>query len=119
MTKYYILLFFTVLTNVIAQILIKKGALLINLSSKNLKLIILQLTRNYFIFSGLFTYIISFILMIIVLSKINLNRVYPINFGLGFMLIIIFSHIFIGEKLTYNIIMGGLFIFLGIYIIIK
>ena len=118
MTKYYILLFVSVFTNVIAQTLIKKGALILDLS-RNFKSIVSQLLKNYFIFSGLLTYIISFILMIIILTKIEIIRVYPINFALGFLLIIILSNIFIGEKITYNILLGGTFILLGIYFIVK
>jgi len=118
MFKYYIILIVAVCMNVIAQISLKKGALIVKGFPSIIDFFKLSIF-NIYIWTGLFFYGIGFGLSIIVLTEINVNKVVPINFGLAIVLVSIIAYLLYGEKLSLVNIFGLVLIFSGILLVTK
>lgn len=98
----YILLGIAIITAVISQLLFKRGMVAlggINFSLTNLLTLVINVIRNPFLLTGLFFYGISFLLWLIVISKVKLSIAYPLT-SLNFVLVILASYFFFGEKLS-------------------
>jgi multidrug transporter EmrE-like cation transporter len=116
MMQNYIILAIAVITAVISQLLFKKGITIfgeIGISTKNISDLIINIFRNPFILIGLISYGISFIVWLIVLSRMKLSVVYPIT-SMNFILVLLASHYFFGEKLSIIQIGGFLLIIIGV-----
>lgn len=116
---YYLLLLAAILTNVSAQLFLKRGALLLNELQSSVSDKILYALKSHYIWLGLSCYGVSFVIFIIVLTKINLTSVYPLNFGLGFTLIAVASHFLFYEFLSPINILGAVLIFCGLLLIVR
>ncbi len=118
----FLFLGISILAAAAAQLSIKKGVLLLGqleFSLPNLIDLIPRVLKNFYIISGLFLLGISFMLWIFIISKKQLNVVYPISSSLTIVLVAIFSWFLFQEKLfLYQILGIGLIIF-GIFLIIK
>lgn len=85
-----------------SQLLFKKGVSLLghlDFSLANVLWLIPRIFQNGYLLTGLFFYGISFILWLFVLSKLNISLVYPMT-SLNFVLILVFSWLFLGERIT-------------------
>ena len=105
-----------ILTTVVSQLLFKKGMLSladINFSLNNVFMLIKQVFLNPFLISGLLFYAISFLLWLFVLSKIKLSQAYPIT-SINFVLVLLASYYFFGEKLSLFQYFGILLIIIGV-----
>lgn len=89
-----------------------KGLSILNLSNT------IVLKKIFLYFLSLSFYMAGFILWAYILTKINLNKAYPIYIGLTIVLISVLSIFFLGESITYKVIIGYLIIFIGISILI-
>ncbi|MDN4620694.1 EamA family transporter [Paenibacillus sp. PsM32] len=112
----YILLFFTIISNVIAQITLKKGVSLIEFGNEGVKNIVGILLSPY-IWLGLILYGLSFLLYLGVLSKTELSKAAPITQSLTILLIVLFSVLFLGEPLSIGKVLGIILIFIGVFLI--
>lgn len=116
----FLFLGISILAAAAAQLLIKKGVLLLGqleFSLPNLIDLISRVLKNFYIIFGLFLLGISFMLWIFIVSKKQLNVVYPISSSLTIILVAIFSWFFFQEKLfLYQILGIGLIIF-GIFLL--
>jgi len=98
----YIILGIAILTTVLSQLLFKQGMIMlgsINFSLANIVSLIVDIIKNSYLLTGLFFYSISFLLWLIVLSKLKLSIVYPIT-SLNFVLVIVASYFLFGERLS-------------------
>ncbi len=103
-----------------AQLLVKKGALLLGkleFSLENIFGVILHILKNFYIMSGLFCLGLSFLLWIFIVSKKQLNIVYPISSSLTIVLVVIFSWFLFSENLSLWQISGILLVILGIFLL--
>lgn len=117
----YILLGIAIITTVLSQLLFKQGMLVlgnINFSLPNLLSLSINVLRNPFLLTGLFFYGISFLLWLIVLSKMKLSVVYPIT-SINFVLVILASYFLFGERLSSMQYAGILIIILGVITLAK
>lgn len=106
-----------ILTTVVSQLLFKKGMLGLadmNFSLNNIYALIKHVFYNPFLLSGLFFYAVSFLLWLFVLSKLKLSQAYPIT-SINFVLVLIASYYFFGEKLSLFQYFGILLIIIGVF----
>lgn len=92
------LILFTVLTNAIAQIMLKRGMLAIgalDLSSPVMTAI--KVVFQPFVFSGLCIFVISMASHLLVLSKVELSFAYPF-LSLAYVVVLAFAWFGLGEQ---------------------
>jgi multidrug transporter EmrE-like cation transporter len=114
----FVFLGFSILLASSAQLLIKKGALMlseIKPSIADLPNFIFQIAKNFYIISGLACLGLSFFLWIFIVSKKQLNIVYPINSSLSIVFVAFFSWILFKENLSFYQLLGIATIILGIF----
>lgn len=112
----WILVITSVLLGCVGQLLMKKGvSILGELNLVTLKGLLCTFSNKY-VFFGFFSYGISSIIWLSVLSKFPLSTAYPL-LSLGYVFVIIFSWIFFKETLTIFKIVGVLSICLGVFFI--
>lgn len=76
----------------------------------------LQFQINYVLIAGMCIYVISFLLSMMVMKKMDLSVFYPISAGLIYVLICIISIFFLKEKVSVNQLLGMGFILVGIVV---
>lgn len=104
-----------------AQLMLKKGVLLLgilNFSLANLWNLFLAILKNFYILGGLFLMGVGFVLWLFILSRINLNIIYPISSSLTLIAVIVGSLLFFKESLTLFHAVGTVAIILGIFLIL-
>ncbi|MFH1894761.1 MAG: EamA family transporter [Patescibacteria group bacterium] len=122
MLQTFLLLGFSILATVSAQLLLKKGMMEIgqlNFSPTNLLNLIGQIFHNIYLLSGLASFGLSFFSWLFILSKLQLNIAYPIITSLNFCLIIFGSWFLFKEQISFYQILGIGFIVLGIFLLLK
>ena len=89
MSKYIPLILFTVLTNFLSQIMLKKGMTQIamgSLDTSNIVKAVPTIVFNFFVMGGLLVMVISMASHLLVLSKVDISYAYPF-LGLSFVLV--------------------------------
>ena len=110
-----------ILSTVASQLLFKMGMLSfksVDFSVWNICLIIKHVFTSPFLLSGLFLYAMSFLLWLFILAKVKLSVAYPIT-SLNFVLVLLLSYYFFGEKLTMAQYFGVVLIIFGVWILFK
>lgn len=75
-----------------------------------------EIKFHLMLIGGATLYVFSFLLNMVVMSKFNLNYVYPISAGLIYIAILVLSVIILKEKVTGSQIVGMIAILVGIVI---
>jgi multidrug transporter EmrE-like cation transporter len=117
----YILLGIAIITTVLSQLLFKQGMIIlghINFSITNVLSLIVNIIKNPYLLTGLFFYGVSFLLWLIVLSKLKLSIVYPIT-SINFVLVILASYFLFGERLSIFQYSGISIIIIGVIMLAK
>jgi len=113
------LILFTVLTNGIAQILLKQGMLSlgpVSISASDLSRAVPAIALNPFVLMGLAMFVISMSSHLVVLSKVELSFAYPF-LSLAYVFVAICSVYLFGETLGYYRIAGIALIVVGTVLI--
>lgn len=121
MTKYIPLILFTVLTNFLSQIMLKKGMTQIEISALKADAILKAapiIIFNFFVMGGLFVMVISMACHLLVLSKVDISYAYPF-LGLSFVLVTVWGHFVLSEPLSMYKAIGVLLIVCGVALIAK
>ena len=109
----------SVFLNALAQILIRQGMLKLGSVSFNMEQIwnmALSVFTNMYLLSGMFSYGISIILWMIVLSKVNVSLAYPF-LSVGYVVTAVLAYLIFKEPLTVQKIFGIAIICLGVVIL--
>jgi drug/metabolite transporter (DMT)-like permease len=117
----FILLGVSIITTVLSQLLFKKEMLKIgnvDFSFRNIEFLIRQMVVSPLLLTGILLYGISFLLWLMVLSKIKLSIVYPIT-AMNFILVITASYFLYNEKLTTIQYGGAVLIITGVFLLAK
>ena len=117
---FYQLLVVSVIFNVTANILLKKGVLSFGGMSGEKSKIIVELSKaavNPFVLVGLVLYGLSFLIWLRVLSFNDLSKSYPIFATCVFILTTLGSLKFLGEQITLMRIVGIAVMLFGIFIV--
>lgn len=112
-----VLILASVLFNSLAQILIRKGMLGIGeVNVDNFVQNIGLMIANIWLWLAMFSLIVSILLWIQVLSKVEVSFAYPFN-SVGYVLTTITCHYLFGESLSVLRICGMLVICVGVFLI--
>lgn len=121
MNPLYILVVVDIFALAAAQLMLKKGVLLLGVldfSLVNLWNLIFAILKNFYILGGLFLMGIGFMLWLFILSKVNLNIIYPISSSLTLIAVVAGSLLFFKESLTFFHAAGIAAIILGIFLVL-
>jgi multidrug transporter EmrE-like cation transporter len=113
----YGLLILDILFTVSAQLMLRLGAR--RLADEGFSFsIIFEPLKNGFLFLGIVLYGISFFLYILVLSRLQLNIVYPVAIGVSLVLITLLSYVFLKEAISVLHMLGIAAILFGVILIL-
>lgn len=108
-----------VLLNAVAQIMLKSGMNQIGhfeFSMANAMPIGLKVMGNFPIISGLFMYVMSVVVWLLVLSRVQVSFAYPM-LSIGYIVNAIAAYYLFGEPLTSMRVMGIFIIIAGVYLV--
>lgn len=115
------LILLAVIINTLAQLALKAGMDRIgyfSFSLNNLTSISLQIATNPFILAGLFCYVLSVAVWLLVLSRVDVGMAYPM-ISLGYIATAIAGYYLFSEQLTLIRVIGILVIMLGVYLVAR
>lgn len=113
----YFLLFFALVCNAVANILMKLGS---QQFSDGLLRIFQDpqlFFRNGYFFAGVVFFMMALVFYTVALSRLSLSVAYPIMTGLGFMIVVLFSVYSLGEQLWWWQILGVGFVLVGVILL--
>lgn len=113
----YLLLILDIFLTVSAQLSLRAGAIKLGGSGLSLS-IVLEPLKNAFLFLGLVLYGVSFFLYVFILSKLQLNVVYPVATGAILIFITLASYLFFKETLNTVQAVGIGAILIGIFLVL-
>ncbi|MDO8424409.1 MAG: SMR family transporter [bacterium] len=122
MSQVFLLLLIDIFTTAGAQILFKKGVSqwgALDFSFSRALSLIPQILQNVWIMAGVFLFGVSFMLWLFILSKLQLNAVYPIALSSGVVITTIAAWIMFREHLLPTQILGIAIIIVGIFLLLK
>lgn len=111
-----------VLTNVIAQLSLKKGMLLhgrVFVKFPSLLIELFEIFTNLYVILGLAAYVFSFVLYLVLLSSTELSIAYPIIMSAALLLVLFLSGSIFGESITLTKIVGVLLLSSGIILLLR
>lgn len=114
-----LLILSSVSLNAFAQLFIRKGMLKIGEISFNFEQIVkmvLAVFTNIYLLAGMFSYGISVILWMIVLSKVNVSLAYPLG-SVGYIITTVLAYLFFNEPITFQKVLGIIIICIGVFIL--
>lgn len=109
----WLLLIIYVLTSAFGMVFMKKGGADTGLSMGNGKI---QIQASWMILCGIAFYLFSFILWMFILQLFNLTYISPVAYGMTYVFIIVFSHMFLREGIQKEQLIGVFFIIAGTFI---
>jgi len=121
MTKFIPLILFTVLTNFLSQIMLKKGMTMVGkfeLTWSGLMSSASDILFNWHIIFGILVMIISMASHLVVLSRVEISFAYPF-LGLSFVLITVYGHFVLAEAVTIWRVAGVLLICSGVALVAR
>jgi multidrug transporter EmrE-like cation transporter len=119
MVKYIPLILTGVLLNAIAQILLKKGMLSIGYFEfhfENFFPIIKKITNNLYILSGLTSYVISVMIWLLVLARVEVSYAYPF-LSVGYVVVTVMGYFIFQENLSWMRGIGIAVIIVGVLLL--
>lgn len=121
MIQGYVLVIISVLFNVIAQLLLKKGVTIfekLDFSIDTMIKLFVGIFTNIYIFSGMFCFVMSAFLWLFVLTKIQVSIAYPLG-SLGYIFTAVLAYFILNEPLTMAKIIGIALICVGVFVLTK
>lgn len=119
MVKYIPLILAGVLLNAIAQILLKKGMLSVGYFEfhfENFFPIIKRVTNNLYILSGLTSYVISVMIWLLVLARVEVSYAYPF-LSVGYVVVTVLGYFIFQENLSWMRVIGIAVIIVGVLLL--
>ena len=102
MVRYVPLILFTVLTNAVAQILLKKGMLALGefeLSPSGIAMTLPKVALNPFVILGFCTFVVSMCSHLVVLSRVDLSFAYPF-LSIAYVVVAIYAYLIFREDVN-------------------
>jgi len=121
MIKFVPLILFTVLTNFLSQIMLKKGMTSIEKFDVSLSGVFssgMNILFNPYVFGGLVMMVVSMGAHLVVLSRVDISFAYPF-LGLSFVLITAYGALVLGESVNHWRILGVALICSGVALVAK
>jgi len=121
MIQSYALLLIAVAVTVGAQLLLKAGMNQIGevqLSLAGVSKLITQAVTNYYVIGALFALATSFLMWLVILSKVKLSVAIPFT-ALNYVFILFFSWMFLRETISAPQLIGVMVIIFGLFLVVK
>jgi len=121
MNKYIPLIVFGVLLNACAQIALKQGMRQIgtfSFTTENIFPVMLRTGMNPYVMAGLTCYVVSVMVWLMVLSRVEVTFAYPL-LSIGYIVTAFAGWVFFDENMNYLRWSGILVICLGVYLITR
>lgn len=121
MTKYLPLILFGVFLNAFGQIALKKGMINVGhftFSTENIVPVALAAFTNVFILLGLLCYVVSVVVWMLVLSRVDVSFAYPF-LSVGYVLTAVLGYALFNEDLTAYRIAGIALICIGVSVLAR
>ncbi len=118
---YLPLILLGVMLNAGAQLFLKEGMRQIGhfaFAWTNVVPIGMQIATNPYVLAGLFSYVISVVVWLMVLSRVQVSFAYPM-LSIGYIVTAIAGHYFFDETLSFTRVTGILVIMGGIYLVTR
>lgn len=119
MMAYFPLILSGIVLNVIAQVVLKFGMNRVgffDFTWGNFMPVTLQIARNPFILGGVFCYVFSMGIWLMVLSRLDVSQAYPLT-SIGYILTAFVGFWFLDESLTPLRLLGIVIIMVGVYLV--
>jgi len=119
MAKYIPLILAGVLLNAIAQILLKKGMVSIGYFQfhfQNFFPIVKKVAINPYILSGLASYVISVVVWLLVLARVEVSYAYPF-LSVGYAVVMVMGYFIFQENLSWMRVVGIAVIIVGVLLL--
>lgn len=110
-----------VLLNAAAQLVLKKGMSQIGSIQVDINSIftmVLKVSTNLYVWTGLIFYVISFLVWLMVLSRVEVSYAYPF-LSIGYIIAAFVGYVYFGESMTLNKIGGIAIICLGVFLLYR
>lgn len=117
----FVAIFVSIFLAVVGQLLLKVGMLRVGKFSFSISSLVQQYAKillNPFVIAGLFVFVISALVWLYVLSRMELSFAYPFV-ALNYVLILFGSYFFLKETVTPLKIVGVVVIIIGVYLVAK
>lgn len=109
----YFIFILYILLSALGMVLIKYGGLSSQIDV-NKSIFALQLSWHFII--GNLLYLVSFFLWIYILQKFRLTLISPMAYGLVFLVLTLFSFLFLKEQIKIQTLIGAAIIIVGVFI---
>ncbi len=113
----YFILLSAIIFNAAANILIRMGMRNADFQQFSISQYISFIFGNFYLLSGVASFGLALAAYSYVLSKMNLSIAYPIMTSVGFVIVVLFSTLFLSEKLVALQILGIALIIAGVWLI--
>lgn len=121
--KVFIICTISTIVTITSQLCLKKGMMQVGAISfdrlYHFLSLIIQIFSNYLILLGLGMSVVSSLIWLIVLSKVNLSVALPISGGIFYILLVFSSQVFLREQVSILHWVGTIVICLGVGMILK
>lgn len=107
-----------VLLNAAAQLVLKKGMSQIGSIQVDINSILTMVLKASYVWSGLIFYVISFVVWLMVLSRVEVSYAYPF-LSIGYIIAAFVGYFYFGESMTLNKIGGIIIICLGVFLLYR
>jgi multidrug transporter EmrE-like cation transporter len=117
--QYFPLILICVILNTISQLLLKMGMQAVGhfeFNLQNVPGIGWKVVTNYYILGGLSCYVISVVLWLLALSRMDVSVAYPMA-SLGYIATAIAGYFLLQEDLSLTKVLGILVIMIGVYLV--
>ncbi|MBU1110057.1 EamA family transporter [Patescibacteria group bacterium] len=112
------MIFASVIIGVLGQLLMKHGVTQLGEVSGGAVPFLLKAVFSPWVLAGLFGYGVGTLLWLLILSKADVSYAYPM-LSLGYVFLLIFAGVFLGEQVTPVRIAGVLLIVVGVILITR
>lgn len=110
-----------VLLNAAAQLVLKKGMSqigAIQVDVNSILTMVLKVSMNLYVWTGLIFYVISFLVWLMVLSRVEVSYAYPF-LSIGYIIAAFVGYFYFGESMTLSKIGGIVIICLGVFLLYR
>ena len=115
----FLIIFSAVILNALSQIVLKFASANITQLTKNVNLInVISFFFSWPVLTGLLFYLISFVLWIFALSKVEVSIAYPM-LSIGYILVTLFAWFFFNEPLSISKFLAIFLIVAGVVTLVK
>ncbi len=117
----FVLILIGVLLNAVAQLVLKKGMSLVGsvaISYAGIMHMLVKIITNVYVYCGLMCYGLSFLVWLMVLSRVEVSYAYPF-LSIGYIVAALVGYFYFGESMSIYKVGGIALICLGVFVLYR